>query len=303
MLAQIVVFDCCGSFVPGPPSGWTSIRHDSVSNQNRITSWLYCKVASANEPASYGWSLGSQWAAGVMGAWRGASLSPIDGASGAAVGGFSPLSDRAPSLTPSNSNELQIYFYGSQAASGPTITPAAAITLRKDVISSKEGFSLAFGDLVAPPAGTASATYPATATLSGNSPVLTAQAILLIQAPQSARSSPIATLTPTPMPTVAAVLAVSPGAASFTAKLGAKSKAKNIIAANQGKVAITLLDARVTGDFQLSKLCGGALMPNKRCSFGVVFAPTGKGPRRGLLTIDNNGSSGPRTVNLSGTGE
>jgi len=102
---------------------------------------------------------------------------------------------------------------------------------------------------------------------------------------------------------VAAVLAVSPGAASFTAKLGAKSKVKNIIAANQGTVAITLLDARVTGDFQLSKLCGGALMPAKRCSFGVVFAPTGKGPRRGLLTIDNNGSSGPRTVTLSGTGQ
>ena len=35
------------------------------------------------EPGSYGWNIGSNWAAGVMGAWRGASASPIDSAAGA----------------------------------------------------------------------------------------------------------------------------------------------------------------------------------------------------------------------------
>jgi len=60
--------------------------------------------------------------------------------------------------------------------------------------------------------------------------------------------------------------------------------------------------ARVTGDFALSRSCGSTLKPKKKCIYAVVFSPTAIGPRLGLLTINNNGSSGPRTVNLSGTG-
>jgi hypothetical protein len=181
LLAQIIVADGSASIVPTPPSGWTSIRRDAVSNGNKATSWLYYKVAGANEPASYGWNMSSSWAAGVMGAWRGASSSPVDNASGATAAGASPVSDSAPSLTPSSNNELQIYFYGSQAYAGPTITLAGALTQRFDIKSSKEGFTLAFADLAAPSAGTASPTYAATASISG-SPVMTAQAILLIRA-------------------------------------------------------------------------------------------------------------------------
>ena len=105
------------------------------------------------------------------------------------------------------------------------------------------------------------------------------------------------------MPTVAALLVVSPNSAKFSAKLGKRSKAKKITAANKGKVAITLIGAQVTGDFQLSKVCGSALKPKKKCTYAVVFAPTALGPRPGVLTINNNSASGPRTVSLSGTGQ
>ena len=104
------------------------------------------------------------------------------------------------------------------------------------------------------------------------------------------------------MPTVAAPLIVSPGSASFTAKLGKRSKARKITARNGGKVPILLIGTQVTGDFALSKVCGTTLKPKKTCSYSVVFAPTAMGPRPGLLTIKNNSSSGPRTVNLNGTG-
>ena len=104
------------------------------------------------------------------------------------------------------------------------------------------------------------------------------------------------------MPTVAAALVVSPSSASFSAKLGKRSKAKKITAANKGTVAITLIGANLTGSFVLSQACGGSLKPKKKCDYAVVFAPTAKGPTTGSLTIDNNSSSGPRTVNLSGTG-
>jgi hypothetical protein len=188
MLAQVVVWDPTASDVPTPPAGWTSIRHDQVGNGNQITSWLYYKVAGASESASYSWSLSSNWAAGVMGAWRGASLSPIDKSSGSAVAGASPLFNAAPSLTPAVNNELQIYFYGSQAASGPAITLSGSISQRFNVTSSKEGYTLAFGDLAAPSGGSASPTYTATAGQSGGAPVFTAQAVLLVPA-QSANTS------------------------------------------------------------------------------------------------------------------
>jgi hypothetical protein len=181
MLAQIVVYDGNASDLPTAPSGWTSIRHDAVSNGNLATSWLYYKVAVASEPASYGWKIASNFAAGAMGAWRGASASPIDNASGATAAGASPISVAAPSLTPAHSGDLQLYFYGAQSHAGPTITLAGALTRRFEIVSAKEGFTLAFGDLAAPAAGTASPTFSASASMPGGL-AMTAQAILLIPA-------------------------------------------------------------------------------------------------------------------------
>jgi len=197
----------------------------------------------------------------------------------------------------------------STTTATPTVTQTATPT------ATATSTATATATTTATATQTATATTTATATLAGGSPVMTAQAILLMPTSQSATPTPTATttataaqtatatFTPTPMPTVAAVLAVSPGAATFTAKLGGKSREVNIVAANQGKTAITLTGARVTGNFQLSKACGGALSPNKKCTYSVVFVPAAKGMSTGSLTIDNNGSSGPRTVSLSGTGQ
>ena len=193
LIAQIIVYDGSASDVPTPPSGWTGIRHDAVSNGNQATSWLYYKVAGANEPAWYGWNISSNWAAGVMGAWRGASVSPVDNTSGSTAAGASPVFDSAPSLISSNNNELQIYFYGSQAHADPTITLSSALTQRFDIGSLKEGFTLAFADLAAPAASNASPTYSATASISGSGAAMTAQAILLIPASQSATPTPTGT--------------------------------------------------------------------------------------------------------------
>jgi len=182
MLAQIVVWDATGTNVPTAPGGWNLIRHDFViNNGNRITSWLYYKLAGASETGPYSWTISSQWAAGVIGAWRGASsLTPIDTSSGATAGGASPLTDAAPSLIPANNNELQVYFYGAQSNVGPSITLPALITERMDAVSSKEGYGLGFGDLAAPSAGTPSLTYTAVGTQDSGTLVMSAQAVLLI---------------------------------------------------------------------------------------------------------------------------
>jgi hypothetical protein len=67
-------------------------------------------------------------------------------------------------------------------------------------------------------------------------------------------------------------------------------------------VAIALISVQLTGDFALSRRCFSPLRAGSRCTYAVVFAPTAKGLRPGLLTINNNGSTGPRTVTLTGTG-
>jgi hypothetical protein len=168
----------------------------------------------------------------------------------------------------------------------PTSTPAAT------------------GSATPTPTPTPSTTATATGTGTPSRTVtLTPSATPTPTATATATPTVTATFTPTPMPTVAAALVVSPSSATFAAKLGKKSNAKKVTAANVGKVSIMLIGAQVTGDFTLSKLCGGALKPKKKCSYAVVFAPTAKGLRAGLLTVNNNGSSGPRTVRLSGTGK
>jgi hypothetical protein len=181
LLAQIVVKDGTGSNVPTAPVGWTYIRQDTATGGNQITSWLYYLIAGANEPASYSWTINSQLAAGVMGAWRGAStvFAPIDNDSGAAVTGPNPLLNSAPSLSPRANGELQVYFYGAQAAQGLTITLSVALTHRIDTASSKEGFTLAIADLAAPSNGMPSPTHTATSSMASSS-AFSAQAVLLV---------------------------------------------------------------------------------------------------------------------------
>ncbi len=179
LIAQIVVADGTGTNVPVAPLGWHLIRHDAVSSGgNKLTSWLYYKVATA-EPRLYGWYIKSQWVAGVMGAWRGVAASPIDQSSGATAAGPSPISDAAPSLTPAHNNELQVFFYGAQSNVGPSITLPTDITERTNDTSSKEGFALAFGDLAAF-GEIPSPIQSATATQDSDPLAMTAQAVLLI---------------------------------------------------------------------------------------------------------------------------
>jgi hypothetical protein len=83
---------------------------------------------------------------------------------------------------PVHNGDLQVYFYGAQNVNAPLITEPVAITSRVNGRSSKEGFTLAFGDLAAPFIGNPSPTYYATAAGSGNV-VMSAQAVLLIPAP------------------------------------------------------------------------------------------------------------------------
>jgi hypothetical protein len=213
-----------------------------------------------------------------------------------------------------------IFELAGEGSPGTTPSPTPTATATPTIIATATATPTVTATRTGTPSPTATATRTTTATAT---PTVTTTAT--VSATPTPVSTPIASLTPTPtssstptatatptvtatftptpMPTVAAALAVSPTSASFTAKSGKRSKAKKITVHNPGKVSITLIDAQVIGAFALSKLCGGVLKPKEKCSYAVVFAPTAKGLRAGLLTVNNNGSSGPKTVNLSGTGD
>ncbi len=191
LIAQIIVHDGTGSDIPTPPGGWSSIRNDSVGggSSNQATSWLYYRTAGASEPGSYTWTITSNFAVGVMGAWRGASLLPVENASGMTASGTSPVSVSVLSMTPNNNHDLQVLFYGAQAPSAPSLSLSTLLTQRFNMSSANEGFALAFGDIAAPFAHTASSVYPAVSTLSGGgTEVVIAQAMLLIAGPTAKKN-------------------------------------------------------------------------------------------------------------------
>ena len=62
-------YDATGTNVPTAPAGWTVIEHNFVTTSgNKITSWLYFKVAEQAKRLLYTWTLSTQFAAGIIGA-------------------------------------------------------------------------------------------------------------------------------------------------------------------------------------------------------------------------------------------
>jgi hypothetical protein len=195
-----------------------------------------------------------------------------------------------------------------------TVTATATATSSSSATSSSVRTPLGSVTLTATATTTATATVTPTPTITSSrtaTPTPTATATVT-QTPTAtptttgtATLTATPTITPTSTPTVAAALVVQPSSTNFsTAKLGKRSIVKKVSATNSGKVSIALTGVRITGDFQMSGgNCGVALAPRQICKYKLVFAPTAKGHRPGTFTVMNNGSSGPRTVGLSGTGK
>ena len=184
----------------------------------------------------------------------------------------------------------------STTTASATLTPTATTTSTRTATPAPTATQTPTS--TSTPTSTATQTQTATAT---STPTATATAT----ATPTATATATSTATPTASPTVAAALVVQPGSTIFAAKLvGKRSLAKKVKATNSGNVSIQLLGVRIAGDFQVSGgNCGGALAPAQVCNYKLVFAPTAKGHRPGTFTVMNNGSSGPRTVGLSGTGK
>jgi hypothetical protein len=83
--------------------------------------------------------------------------------------------------------------------------------------------------------------------------------------------------------------------------IGLSSSAQIVKLTNAGDLPLMLINATVSGPFQLTNNCGTQLAANSSCSLSVVFAPTQSGSQTGTLTESDLVSTG-QTVSLSGTG-
>jgi len=106
-------------------------------------------------------------------------------------------------------------------------------------------------------------------------------------APAGVSLSPLSTLT-------FAATGVALGAAPQTVTL-----------TNNGGLPLLIQSIASTGDFTLpaaTNTCGATLPPATACTLQVLFTPTAAGPRTGILTVADNASSSPQTLQLTGTG-
>ncbi len=96
---------------------------------------------------------------------------------------------------------------------------------------------------------------------------------------------------------------VSPTLLSFgTQTVGATGAARTVTLSNSPSIALSIASIAASGDFAETNTCSTTLNAGANCAISVTFTPTAVGIRNGALTITDNSSNSPRTVQLTGSG-
>jgi hypothetical protein len=90
---------------------------------------------------------------------------------------------------------------------------------------------------------------------------------------------------------------------TFSAQtVSTKSGPQTITLTNAGSAVLTPLKFARTGDFAQTNTCGDSVAAGASCTISVTFSPLGAGTQSGTITVTDNASNSPQTVELSGTG-
>ena len=115
--------------------------------------------------------------------------------------------------------------------------------------------------------------------------------------PQAIPLSGVGTAIPVPQ------LTITPTTLDFGSNfLGATSLPQNVTLQNTGTAPVTIQSVETTGPFSSLNACGNSIAPGFSCIIGVFFQTSTTGAQTGALTITDNVSGGPQTVQLSGIG-
>jgi hypothetical protein len=102
---------------------------------------------------------------------------------------------------------------------------------------------------------------------------------------------------------LAPVVNLSNTSLTFSAQtVSTKSAPRTITLTNAGNGVLTPLKFARTGDFAQTNTCGDSVAAGASCTISVTFSPIDAGSRSGTLTLTDNASTSPQTLELSGTG-
>src|SRR5208282_3084826 len=184
-----------------------------------------------------------------------------------------------------------IAFGGS---GGPSPTATATTTPTPTATATATATSTATATRTATPTATATSTATASATSTTTAtPTRTA----------TPTETATRTATPTATPTQVPVGTVSPTSLSFGKRtVGTRSAAKTVTLKNSGVASLSVASVSTTAGFTETNTCSSPLLPGKRCSIAVRFAPSVTGVITGTLKINDNAANTPQVVSLSGDG-
>jgi hypothetical protein len=96
---------------------------------------------------------------------------------------------------------------------------------------------------------------------------------------------------------------VSPTGLSFGSQLvGTASTPQAVTLANTSLLALAISGLTISSGWTQNNNCSPSVAPNSSCTINVSFQPTAVGYQTGTLTLTDNASNSPQTVNLNGTG-
>ena len=99
------------------------------------------------------------------------------------------------------------------------------------------------------------------------------------------------------------VVGLSTTSLNFAAQtVSTQSAAQTITLTNTGNGALTPLKITRTGPFAQTNTCGDSVAAGASCTIRVTFSPLAAGSQSGTMTLTDNASNSPQTVELSGTG-
>jgi len=88
--------------------------------------------------------------------------------------------------------------------------------------------------------------------------------------------------------------------------VGMTSIAQSVKLTNSGSAPLNITSIAVTGtnsaDFAQTSNCGASLPPGGSCTISVTFTATAQGTRSASITVTDNASNSPQTINLTGIG-
>lgn len=84
--------------------------------------------------------------------------------------------------------------------------------------------------------------------------------------------------------------------------VGTKSAAQVVTLTNSGRTALKISSMKASSPFGVTSTCHANMAPGAGCKISVTFSPKSQGAASGTVTINDNASSKPMVIELSGTG-